>query len=191
MEATSKLKFTFTQEGVQRCLLETVLCTHFEIVWHLTRNLHLTGKRLASKNAESSSVDLRGKRFQSAGSLEYSVHEGYYRCVVNVDPELTRYLRSLVPKYYICKPQKYAPHITVVRGETPPRTDEWALFQGEIVQFEYESYLHYDGTYWWINCWSPRLTEVRIGLNLPPSYHLTRPPDGSECFHSTVGNSKK
>jgi hypothetical protein len=125
----------------------------------------------------------------SSGLLDYSVKDGYHRLVVLVDPELHRLFRSLVPRYYVCRPQKYPPHITVVRGEQP-RTDEWGKYQGSLVEFTYDPWLFHDGVYWWFNCWSDFLVEVRLGLGLPSSYHLTRPPDGAECFHSTIGNSK-
>lgn len=125
----------------------------------------------------------------SQGSLEYSVKDGYFRLVVLVDPELHRFFRSLVPKYYTCHPQRYSPHITVVRGERP-KTSAWERHKGELVAFQYDPYLHHDGRYWWFNCFSDRLTTFRLELGLPLSYHLSRPPTGEECFHSTVGNSK-
>jgi len=129
-------------------------------------------------------------RLASEGQLKYSVDDGYYRLVVIVDPELHRLFRSLVPRYYICRPQRYPPHITVVRGEAP-KTDAWERHAGRSIQFEYDTYLHYDGTYWWFNCYSDLLTSIRLELGLPSSYRLTRPPDGAECFHSTIGNSKE
>ncbi len=125
----------------------------------------------------------------SLGALDYCVKDDYYRLVVLVDPELHRFLRSLVPPYYVCRPQKYPPHITVVRGEKP-KTEAWGKYQGTMVEFSYETFLHHNDVYWWFNCYSDRLTEIRLELGLPPSYRLTRPPDGADCFHSTVGNSK-
>lgn len=125
----------------------------------------------------------------SEGTLDYSVTDGYYRLVVLVDRELHRFYRSLIPPYYTCRPQRYPPHITVVRGENP-KTGVWGKYQGTLVEFSYDSFLHHDGVYWWFNCFSDRLTQVRLELGLPSSYRLTRPPDGTECFHSTVGNSK-
>lgn len=68
--------------------------------------------------------------------------------------------------------------------------DVWGRYKGIKAEFEYDSYLHCDGIYWWFNCFSKALTDIRLELGLPASYHLTRPPDGTECFHSTVGNRK-
>jgi hypothetical protein len=128
--------------------------------------------------------------FRSVGTIDYSVVNGYHRMVVLVDPELHRFFRSLVPPHNVCRPQRYPPHITVVRGEIP-ETDAWGKYQGTSVKFYYENFLHHDGVYWWFNCYSTFLTDVRLELGLPRSYHLTRPPNGAECFHSTIGNSKR
>jgi len=127
---------------------------------------------------------------KSKGLFEYRVVDGYHRLVVLVDPELHRYLRALVPRGATCNRPRYAPHITVVRGEVPPRLDLWGKLEGQEVEFEYSDFIHHDGTYWWINCFSSTLIDVRLELGLPSSYRLTRPPDGTECFHSTIGNSK-
>lgn len=126
---------------------------------------------------------------RSVGTLDYSIKDGYHRLVVEVDPELPRLFRALMPRYYVCRPQRYSPHITVVRGEQP-QTSEWGLHAGRLVEFEYDPYVHYDGTYWWFECYSDFLVEIRLGLGLPSSYRTTRPPNGKECFHSTIGNSK-
>lgn len=128
--------------------------------------------------------------FLSEGQLEYSVVEGYHRLVVNVDPELHRYLRHQIPKTFSCQRPKFPPHITVVRGETP-LTNKWNDHNGKTVSFSYDPYIHYKEPYWWINCWSKALTDIRLELGLPTSYHLSRPPDGTDCFHSTIGNSKR
>lgn len=34
------------------------------------------------------------------------------------------------------------------------------------------------------------LGDLRVSLGLPESSQWTRPPDGRECFHMTVGNTK-
>lgn len=130
------------------------------------------------------------RRLPSSGVLRYSIDGSYHRLVVEMDPEIHRLYRALIPKYYVCRPQKYAPHITVVRGEQP-LTGAWGKHEGKGIDFEYETYLHYNGIYWWINCHSVALTSIRLELGLPSSYYLTRPPDDAECFHSTIGNSKK
>lgn len=126
----------------------------------------------------------------SLGTLDYSLSDGYYRLVVSVDPELHRYYRSRIPKSFVCNPQRYPPHITVVRGEVPPLKDLWGRYQGRQVCFDYSPEIRNDETYWWLNCYAQVLTDIRLELGLPASYHLTRPPSGEECFHTTIGNRK-
>lgn len=135
-------------------------------------------------------IDLNDTLFTGLGNLNYSVLNGYYRLSLDVDYELHRYLRSLVPPKYVCKPTRYFPHITVVRNEPPVILSNWEKYPNRTVRFHYSDYLHYDNTYWWINCWSEDLVAIRLELGLPPSHHHTRPSTDEECFHSTVGNSK-
>lgn len=118
--------------------------------------------------------------FRSVG--RFSSSSG--RLVVLVDTELARYYRSQIPKSMVCRAGRYAPHITVVRNEPYEKDLQ------DPVEFEYDPYIHFNGVYWWLNCFSPTLISVRLELGLPASTDLTRPPDGSECFHMTVGNTK-
>ena len=142
------------------------------------------GATFAGRNRKSYSM-----RFTSSGYLDYSIREGLYRLVVLVDEELHRFYRSLIPPQYVCRRPKYPPHITVVRRETP-LTDSWGLSHGMEVSFEYDSFIHRGHSYWWLNCYSEELNRLRVELGLPHSCSLTRPPDGTECFHSTLGNEK-
>lgn len=128
--------------------------------------------------------------FSSDGILAYSNLDGYYRLVLEVDPELHRYLRGLIPSRFTCKVPRYSPHITVVRNEPPRVAENWGKYEGKLVSFTYDPFLNYDGTYWWIKCYSEELILIRLELGLASSHHHTRPPTDEECFHSTVGNSK-
>lgn len=106
---------------------------------------------------------------------------------VEVDPGLVRLCRSLVPPARRPAPQKYDPHVTVVRNEPfclPPgfqERDVWFTYDPDVVEGE---------VYWWLRCWSLDLTSLRLSLGLPASSEFTRPPDGEDCFHITVGNKK-
>lgn len=65
-------------------------------------------------------------------------------CVINVDPEITRYYRWWVQKELHVKglhPPSWDAHISVIRGEKPyiPETfDLWKKYDGQEVQFRYE-----------------------------------------------------
>jgi hypothetical protein len=130
--------------------------------------------------------------YESVGTLNYKHEEGYgYRLVVDIDPEISRYYRSLIPKWHSFNSQMYSPHISVVRHETPARLEFWEKYQGDAIQFVYSNVIQRGEVYWWLNVFSKKLEEIRIELGLPVDSPYTRPPDGFEkCFHTTLANSK-
>lgn len=130
------------------------------------------------------------ERHESTGVLNYSQENGSYRLVLDVDPGLHDYLRALIPKYLSCNKPKYAPHITLVRNEVPTDLSFWGRRQGVQVPFSYYPFVHNNDVYWWINCFSDSFTQVRKELGLPSSSKFTKPPNGADCFHFTIGNSK-
>src|SRR4051812_11826880 len=70
--------------------------------------------------------------FQSTGILRYSQDGDTYRLVVEVDPELSRYYRSMIPKCVETNKPRWAPHITVVRPEkeVPLDLTAWGKYEG-------------------------------------------------------------
>lgn len=125
--------------------------------------------------------------FQSIGTLRY----GFTHLVLDVDPEIVRYYRALIPKYIHTNPQMYAAHISVVRKEVPPNLQFWGKYAGEKVVFHYSNAIHYGTAYYWINVFSKRLEEVRVELGLSVDSPYTQPPEGFlKTFHITLGNIK-
>lgn len=109
---------------------------------------------------------------------------------VDVDPGIVRLARALVPKTIRLQRPRWDPHITVVRNEAIPNLTVWGRHEGSFVEFEYDSYVHCDDTYYWVRVFCPALTQLRLDLGLPESSELTRAPDGFESFHITIGNLK-
>ena len=131
---------------------------------------------------------------KSQGILEYSDYQNDigFKLIVKIDPEISVFYRSLIPKYFCVKPQMYAPHISVVRKEHDLNMDYWKRYEGLSVNFEYDNYVHHDEVYWWLNVFSKDLERIRVQLGLPVSSPYTRPPDGfDKAFHITLGNCKK
>lgn len=128
----------------------------------------------------------------STGTLHYSYVKDYgYKLIVQVDPEIVRYARALVPKHIELNGTRYAPHITVIRRETPKVKDAWGDYDGESISFKYSPIVQTGKVYFWLNAWSDRLLEIRKELGLAPYRKWNRPPDGTDCFHITIGNLKK
>lgn len=136
--------------------------------------------------------------FQSRGVLEYhanlSVKDHRFldgKLIVVVDPNISLYYRSLVPKWMPLNPQKYPPHISVVRREVPPNMAAWGKYQKETIDFTYSNEICNGKVYYWLNAFSKRLEEIRTELGLSISSEYTRPPDSwTKCFHITIGNCK-
>lgn len=99
-----------------------------------------------------------------------------------------KYYLSLIPNAYNVQPQKYEPHITVVRleKEPMPEADVWAKKprHGEIIRFAYDTTIQQDGSYFYLSAWSPELMRLRVDLGLPPLR------EGYFQQHITIGNIK-
>lgn len=124
------------------------------------------------------------------GVLHYSLDAGVYRLVVDIDPGITDFYRALVPKTVRLNRQKFAPHITVVRETSLPSPARWGAHEGERILFEYNPEIQEGHVYYWLEVYSERMGDIRVELGLPRSGPNTRPPDGAECFHTTLDNLK-
>lgn len=106
---------------------------------------------------------------------------------VEVDPGIVALTRRLIPVARRPQPQRYPPHITVVRNEV---VGAMSALQGREVTFTYDPRVTNDDEYWWLTVACPELSAIRVSLGLPPSSQWTRPPNGVGDFHITVGNTK-
>lgn len=103
--------------------------------------------------------------------------------VANIDKELVRYYRCLVPKYYYIQSPKYHPHVTLVRsGELELITKK---FSG-TVDIYYSPVIYYKEPYFWLNCWSEEIGNIREELGLK----RYRFEDENPSYHITIGNIK-
>jgi len=126
--------------------------------------------------------------FSMVGKLIYSNNP--HKLIVDVDDELGRYYRSLIPKSHRIQKPMYPSHISTVRKEIPPNISVWNKYQNELITFNYENFIYNDETYYWLNVSSKRLEDIRIELGLPLHSDLTKSPDGKHKFHLTIANIK-
>lgn len=127
----------------------------------------------------------------SVGILRYGLMpDGSSRLVAEIDPDICYLARTLVPRAYGIKRQKYEPHISIVRHEVCHAHPAWGKHEGASVPFEYGSYVFDDGTYFWLRVRSPEFISLRLELGLTEHSRYSRPPDGTRWFHTTVGNIK-
>lgn len=129
----------------------------------------------------------------STGTLRYSPQLGrgghrrrdggstVWWLIVDCDPELGRYLRH---QYLLghrrtrgLQAPLWGPHISVIRGETPPRPAAWKRLDGATVGFDYDPQVHEAQGYVWCPVRCPALLDLREELGLPrepqPALHLT------------------
>lgn len=126
--------------------------------------------------------------YSSKGKLHYGPGS---RVVVWVSPDLASYYRSLIPKAWDVQPQKYLPHITVIRPkyEKVKNFSAWKKHEGRLIQFDYENIVRFDGTYFYLDAQSEEIGDVREELGLT-RFRLTELGAERKCYHITIGNVK-
>jgi len=118
--------------------------------------------------------------FSSIGILRYREDN----LVVDVDSGIVDLARALVPKATY-------PHVSVVRYEKPIILKNWGKHENAEVEFKYSTYVYNDEKYYWLQVLSPGLNNIRVELGLSMFSKWSKPPDGHDCFHITIGNTKK
>lgn len=127
--------------------------------------------------------------FESVGIIKY--HTNPYKLIVEVDPEISRYYRSLIPKSHRVQSQMYKPHISVVRKEIPNNVDKlWFKYENKKVEFQYSNYIFNGEIYYWLNVYSDFLIEIRKELNLNIINNFKMYENEKYRFHITLGNIK-
>lgn len=114
------------------------------------------------------------------------------RIVVWIDLEIANYYRSLIPKAYYVSPQKYRPHITVVRPkfEKIKNMKFWKAYNGKSISFTYEGKTYFDKTYFYLDVQSHEIGDIREELGLT-RYRLSELGASRGCYHITIGNVKE
>ena len=131
--------------------------------------------------------------FQSSGLFQYSDPSEELRLVVAVDPDLTAFYRSLLPKSVRFNKPRWPAHCTIVRTgkENPKNLEYWYKYGSDVVTFNYDPYIYEDNTYFWLNVWCDLFVDIRTELGLPAKSRWTLPPSGGhQCFHITIANKK-
>jgi|SRR5208282_548710 len=128
--------------------------------------------------------------WHTQGILQYS--DNPLKLILQIDSGLADFYRSTIPKYLHVKPPMFEPHISVIRNpSTPLNMKKWGKYQGKLMDFCYDTYIHNDELYYWLNVKSPDLEDVRKELGMQPYGDVTPSPDGQHLFHITLGNLKK
>ena len=119
--------------------------------------------------------------FSSNGTLLY--YPSWW-LIVKVNEDVCRYYRNLIHfhnRRLRLNPSRDGAHITVIAGkyEKPDISHEylWNKYQGQIIDFKYNTNIQTNDSYFWLVVECPRIEEIRKELGLPPKilypWHLT------------------
>jgi hypothetical protein len=127
-------------------------------------------------------VFLGGLMINSSGILHYGPD---IRAIVTVDQSIVSFYKALIPKYYNVERQRYNAHITVIRFgiEIPKYMAYFGKYEGEEINFEYDTQIRFDGKYYYLQVYSKRIENIRLELGLPKFRR-------DNCYHITIGNNK-
>lgn len=126
--------------------------------------------------------------FSSIGILKY--FNNPHKLIVEIDPEISNFYRSLIPKSIYINKQRYPAHISVVRKELPINQNFWEKYQNKELIFKYDSFIFNNSIYFWLRAQSNILESIRLELGLSNTSIYTKSPDGQHNFHITLGNVK-
>lgn len=130
--------------------------------------------------------------YEGVGKIKCSkIDEAIFKMVLIIDRGISDLYFHLIPTYYYVQRQKYHPHITVVRNEIVPDKELFWSYNNKKIKFYYDNEIKNDNRYWWLNVFCDELYSIRLSLGLKKSYRLYLPPDGKDCFHTTIGNMKR
>jgi hypothetical protein len=106
--------------------------------------------------------------------------------VAYLDNQIIEYWRSLIPQYYGVNPPRTPAHISIVRPFENPDRWCWNKFNNWPVDVIYYAGVRTDRNqlYWWLDCDSDDIVDIRRQLGLPDYLGLF------ECQHITIGNTK-
>jgi len=129
--------------------------------------------------------------YKAQGSLRYTSR---YWLILDCDQQIADYYRALMPKYMDVRRPRYGAHITISRPEVemPSNLVFWRAFEGENIEFYYEPCVRFgeSGMYYWLNCFSNRLDELRRDLGLAVEPRDNTPEGFGKTYHMTVANRK-
>lgn len=131
--------------------------------------------------------------YSTIGKLRYSINDNIYKAVLEVDPEISNYYFSLIPKYIDINRPRYKPHITVCRPykEIPKNLEYWGKYEGEEIEVFYSPIVRSGQFYFWLDFFSVRLEDIKLELGLIVDGPFGIPPKGyRKFFHMTLGNRK-
>lgn len=110
-----------------------------------------------------------------------------YWCILELPDDLVKYYQHFVKTdlHIPIADPSWGAHVSIVRGETPPKIDMWKKYDGKKVKIRYYPYIHVKkdpkkaGLYCFIDFEVPFFRQIRRELGLECKY----------TFHFTIGRT--
>lgn len=108
-------------------------------------------------------------------------------CILELPHELVKYYQYFVKTdlHIPLADPSWGAHVSIVRGETPPKPELWKKYDGKRVKIRYYPYIHVKkdpkkaGLYCFIDFEVPFFRKIRAELGLQSKY----------TFHFTIGRT--
>lgn len=127
--------------------------------------------------------------FESTGTLIYDpkarIKQEPWWLILKTDKGILDYYQSQIKQHFDVGFEKtvWGSHISVVRGDNPPKKEAWGKYKNEKIKFTYTNQVYRAHWFFCIDAYSERLEEIRMELGLPKL-----PKFG---FHLTIGRLNK
>lgn len=89
--------------------------------------------------------------------------------ILQCDKEIVRYYQHIYYTLYWKRLQTaiWSSHISLVRGEKPINIENWKMYDGKKIEFEYEyDGFENNGKHYWLRAWSKEFGMIRKSLGL-------------------------
>lgn len=119
---------------------------------------------------------------KTVGTIKVSTE----KIVATIDRGIGDYYYSLIPLSFVARKPLYGNKITVVRS-FPIETFDYEKgmeFDKKTVEIEYDGCIQYQQPYFYLDCWSQDIQDIRKSLGLPVYRN------GFSSYHITIGNVK-
>lgn len=115
-----------------------------------------------------------------SGFKQNKNHRTDWWCVLDIDREITRYLRwhlaKNVPGLVLHNPAWDA-HVSILRGEEPDNNKKhlWKKYHNKKIDFWYSTNVYNSNHFWTVYVYCPFIKEIRKEMNKPFDWdlHLT------------------
>jgi hypothetical protein len=110
------------------------------------------------------------------GSKKFVPHWGLLTCDNDISAYYSWLLKRNGMELHPNDKGLWGTHVSVLKGEAPPKPEHWGKYEGYEVKFHYSHLIRFEnGKHAWVDVYSEDLSAIRqeLGFVFKPWYHLT------------------